>query len=106
MLLLALLFQEGGNLLAQQAIHDHFILSRDPTFFHQVSFSVQRMIKWHATAHKEQQRNRRTSVALNRASKNARATTSVREMDDCRLLLKAAQLMCEGHFQPNQDILR
>lgn len=88
-LLMALLYREGGNQAVQQALFDHFEESNSEFFFAQASDIVRLIAQWQSSA------------------------GAVEEEDDDEVavppqaqFLTALQLMCEGHFKPNQDIFR
>jgi len=84
-LLMALLFQEGGNPKVQQTIHAHLNLPHCESFLREVKDTLARITAYHQSASGEDDSE---------------------EGPPGILLLKALQLSCEGHFLKNQDIIR
>jgi len=82
-LLMALLFQEGGNQKVQSTIHTHLNLPNSESFLREVKDTLTRITAYHQSAQGEED-----------------------EDPPGILLLKALQLSCEGHFLKNQDIIR
>jgi hypothetical protein len=107
-LLLALLFREGGALQVQKTIHEHLSLPSSAMLLEEVRASIE-FIEF---AHNDVERNRKEADKLK--LEIVEGDDYVHEIDtlheiqnqESMLLLRALQLMCEGHFGPNQDIFR
>ena len=84
-----LLFKEGGALEVQTLMNSHLRNSNSELFFKQVRLTVQKLQAW-STWHK--------IIILEDGAEPS--------PPDELLLLRFLQLMCEGHYLPNQDILR
>jgi hypothetical protein len=84
-LLMALLFQEGGNQKVQDTINKQLNLPKSVFFLREVEDTLARISAFHQAAQDGDESE-----------------------DDPPgiLLLKALQLSCEGHYLPNQDIVR
>lgn len=84
-----LLFKEGGAKDVQALMHKHLSTTDSSYFFRQLKASIQKLIAWH----------------------NWNGITKLEEGQDpdlpeIILVIRFMQLMCEGHFLPNQDLLR
>jgi len=88
-LCVALLFKEGGNLMVQDTMYEYLSRTNSTIFFKQLRHSLQNLIDWHKWH----------DVIL------------LEEDDDVDLpeevvVVRFMQLMCEGHYKSNQDIMR
>ena len=88
-LAVAMLFKEGGALSVQQTMHAHLSGTDSELFFLQLRKTIQDLITWH----------------------EYQGIITVKDDDDVYLpdsiiTVRFIQLMCEGHFKPNQDIMR
>lgn len=86
---IALLFKEGGALRVQTLMYEHLSKTNSESFFQDVRVIIQKLKAWH---------DWRKVIIL----KDGEEPKPPEEIWIIRFL----QLMCEGHFQPNQDILR
>jgi hypothetical protein len=77
-LLVAMLFREGGNLKVQEAVHHHLNCSFSTPFFTEARGTLIRM----------------------------GADGMPGERENTKRILHMLQLMCEGHYKPNQDLVR
>jgi hypothetical protein len=84
-----LLFKEGGALEVQQLMNDHLNKTNSELFFKQVRLTLQKLQAWH-TWHQ---------VIILEEGQDPKPPDEI-------LIVRFLQLMCEGHFLPNQDILR
>ena len=84
-----LLFKEGGALEVQTLMNSHLRNSNSELFFKQVRLTVQKLQAW-STWNK--------IIILEDGAEPS--------PPDEWLLLRFLQLMCEGHYLPNQDIFR
>jgi hypothetical protein len=85
----ALLFKEGGALEVQQIMNNHLRNTNSELFFKQVKltlYKLQQSHQWFGT------------VVLPEGEEPI--------LQDEILLVRFLQLMCEGHYLPNQDIMR
>jgi hypothetical protein len=85
----ALLFKEGGALEVQQIMNTHLRTTNSELFFKQVRFTLGKLKAWH----------------------DWNGVISIEEGEDPNppeeiLVVRFLQLMCEGHYLPNQDIMR
>ena len=88
-LLVALLFREGGAIDVQKSINKHLSRQGSHLFFQQVRTMLQNLISWHKW---------NGVIILNEGEEP--------NLPDEIILVRCLQLMCEGHFHPNQDIMR
>jgi len=88
-LLVALLFKEGGAFEVQKSINKHLSRQGSHLFFQQVRTMLQNLIAWHKW---------NGIITLNEGDEP--------NLPDEIILVRCLQLMCEGHFHPNQDIMR
>jgi hypothetical protein len=88
-LLVALLFREGGALDVQRAIYAHLNKPGSDLFFLHIRSLIQDLMQWHRV-------------------KGVFVLEEEQEppLPDEIILIRFLQLTCEGHFKPNQDILR
>jgi hypothetical protein len=84
-----LLFKEGGALEVQKLMHAHLNKGNSQMFFEQVRLSLKDLQRWHTW-------NESLRVGEDEEP----------EQPPGILLIRFLQLMCEGHFLPNQDIMR
>ena len=88
-LCVAMLFKEGGSLDVQVTMNEHLQNTNSYTFFKQMQISIQKLIDWHEW--------------------NEVITLEEDEDPDLPeeiIIIRFLQLMSEGHYQPNQDIVR
>ena len=88
-LCVALLFKEGGNLRVQTTIFKHLVKNKSDSFFLQIRSSIQKLISWHEWA----------DVVTLKAGQDP-------DLPEEIIIIRFLQLMCEGHFHPNQDLMR
>jgi hypothetical protein len=88
-LLVALLFKEGGAHDVQVSIHNHLNKGNSDLFFRHIKSMLQSLFSWH----------RWNGVVLLEDDAEP-------DMPEEFILVRCLQLMCEGHFEPNQDIMR
>jgi hypothetical protein len=86
-LMVALLFQEGGNKAVQRTIHTHLHETPSDIFFLEVKDTLARI------------------VASHRANAEAGFVEETEVLPE-ELMLKVLQLACEGHYHANQEIIR
>jgi hypothetical protein len=84
-----LLFKEGGALEVQNIMNTHLRKSNSELFFKQVRLTIQKLQAWH---------NWHQIIELE-AGEEPNPPEEI-------LILRMLQLMCEGHYLPNQDIMR
>ena len=84
-----LLFKEGGALEVQSIMYNHLNKTNSEYFFKQVRLTLQKLQAWH---------NWNQIIIL----EEGQDPSPPAEL----LLLRFLQLMCEGHYLPNQDIMR
>lgn len=88
-LCVAMLFKEGGALMVQQTMYNHLSTTKSELFFQQLRNMIQKLMAWHEWQ----------SVA-------SKATGEEAELPDELIVVRFMQLMCEGHYIYNQDIMR
>jgi hypothetical protein len=88
-LCVALLFKEGGALSVQKTIYNHLINTDSDLFFEQLRRSIVELEMWQT---------------WRIIDPNTIDTDD--DLPDGLIVLRFMQLMCEGHYLPNQDILR
>lgn len=88
-LLVAMLFQEGGNLSMQQTMHKHLADGESEFFFQQIRNTIQQLISWHDWR------------GIHFLAENADP-----DLPEEIITIRCIQLMCEGHFMDNQNIFR
>lgn len=88
-LLVGMLFKEGGAIDIQKSIYNHLSQSGSDLFFKTVRQILHNLISWHKW----------NGVILLDEDKDP-------ELPDEIIIIRCLQLMCEGHFHPNQDLLR
>ena len=84
-----LLFKEGGALEVQTIMHTHLSKTKSELFFKQVRLTLQKLQAWHTW---------NGEIILGEDEEPS--------PPDEILIVRFLQLMCEGHFLPNQDIMR
>ena len=87
-LLVGMLFKEGGAIEVQTSIHNHLSTNNSVFFFKQVTNIIQKLIGIHSW----------NGVVV---------TTNGEEpiINPSFLVIRMLQLMCEGHYLPNQNIM-
>ena len=88
-LLVGMLFKEGGALSIQKTIYAHLNKAGSEMFFKNVRTILQNLMSWHKW---------NGVITLEDGEDPA--------LPDEIILVRCLQLMCEGHYGPNQDILR
>jgi hypothetical protein len=88
-LCVAMLFKEGGALAVQQTMHHHLSTTDSEFFFLQLRKIIAELVSWHDWS----------------------GITELQEGEEPDLpediiSVRFMQLMCEGHYNPNQDIMR
>jgi hypothetical protein len=84
-----LLFKEGGALEVQTLMNHHLSTTNSEFFFKQLHLSIQKLIEWHRL---------KDVVVLEDGAEP--------ELPEEILIIRFMQLMSEGHYLPNQDIMR
>jgi hypothetical protein len=98
-LCVAMLFKEGGNLTVQQTMFDYLNSHDSELFFKQMRISLQKLIAWHRW-------HDIIILPSPGAEDSEGGEKSEVELPEEIVIVRFLQLMCEGHYQPNQDILR
>jgi len=88
-LLVGMLFKEGGALEIQKTIYAHLSKAGSEMFFKNVRTILQNLMSWHKW---------NGVIVLEEGEDPA--------LPDEIILVRCLQLMCEGHYGPNQDIFR
>jgi hypothetical protein len=88
-LCVAMLFKEGGNLSVQQTIYNYLQTTKSDLFFQQLHKSFQTLISWHKWH----------EIIILKDDQEV-------DLPEDIILVRFLQLLCEGHYQPNQDIMR
>lgn len=88
-LCVAMLFKEGGAIMVQQTMYAHLSSTKSELFFQQLRNMIQKLMMWHEWQ----------SVA-------SKSSGEVAELPDELIVVRFMQLMCEGHYIDNQDIMR
>jgi hypothetical protein len=88
-LLVGMLFKEGGALDIQKSIHHHLSKSGSDMFFRTVRQILHNLMSWHKW---------NGIITLEEGSDP--------ELPDEIIIVRCLQLMCEGHYLPNQDLFR
>jgi hypothetical protein len=88
-LLVAMLYREGGNILVQQTIFTYLKNTKSDLFFKQLHKSFQTLIQWHKWH----------DIIILKEDQEV-------DLPEDIILVRFLQLLCEGHYQPNQDIMR
>lgn len=84
-----MLFKEGGALEIQKTINAHLAKSGSDMFFITIRGKIQGLINWHKW----------NGVVMLEEGQEPDLPTDA-------IVLRCLQLMCEGHFLPNQDLMR
>lgn len=85
----ALLFKEGGALEVQTTMNSHLSKGNSECFFKQVRLTLQKLQAWHSW----------NQIIILEEGQEPNPPEEI-------LIVRFLQLMCEGHFLPNQDIMR
>lgn len=88
-LCVAMLFKEGGNLEVQQTMHEYLQENDSTLFFQQLRISLQKLIAWHKW----------NEVVILEDGEDP-------DLPEDVVIVRFMQLMCEGHYGANQDIMR
>ncbi len=88
-LCVAMLFREGGSLAVQETIYNYLTKSDSTLFFKQLRASVQKLIAWH---------NWHRVIVLPEGEDPS--------LPEEVIIIRFMQLMSEGHYRNNQDIMR
>jgi hypothetical protein len=113
-LLMAMLYREGGNNKVQRTVHTFLQSSKTGMdfFFFQACNMCSNTLQWHEAEVEEQLEsvfieNEASIAGEVSAFPDAEQQASTKQsMPPEALLLIALQLLCEGHFTPNQDMMR
>jgi hypothetical protein len=93
-LIVALLFKEGGALEVQTTIHKALSHGNSDLFFIHVRSMLHDLMNWH-----------KWHGVIDTRDPTSGEEGEV-ELPDNIILVRMLQLMCEGHYLPNQDIIR
>lgn len=85
----ALLFKEGGAFEVQEIMNKHLSKGNSELFFKQMRQIIQQLQAWHNWQH----------ITLSDNVQDPKVPDTV-------LVLRFLQLMCEGHYLPNQELIR
>ena len=88
-LMTGMLFKEGGAREVQSAVHDYLIKTDSELFFKQCRHTIHSLIAWHKW----------NDVIILEEDDEPEPPESI-------LLIRMLQLLSEGHYLPNQDIMR
>ena len=88
-LCVAMLFKEGGNLAVQETMHEYLQENDSTLFFQQLRISLQKLIAWHKW----------NEVVILEDGQDP-------DLPEDVVIVRFMQLMCEGHYGANQDIMR
>ena len=88
-LLVGLLFKEGGAIEVQSIVNNHLKSTNSTYFFRQLQALIQKLISWH---------NWHGIHYLKEGEEP--------DLPKDSLIIRAMQLLCEGHYLPNQDVFR
>jgi hypothetical protein len=88
-LAVAMLFKEGGSLVIQEAMYVHLSTSKSRLFFKQVHLTIMKLKDW-----------------VSWQTMHADDLEDKKSLPDELILLRFLQLMSEGHYLHNQDIMR
>ena len=88
-LCVAMLFMEGGNLAVQVVMYQHLAAAPSDLFFQKMRLSLKELEEWHV----------RRDVILLEDGDDV-------DLPEDIIVVRFLQLMCEGHYQANQDIMR
>ena len=88
-LCVAMLFREGGSLAVQETIYNYLSKNDSTLFFKQLRLTMQKLISWHKW----------NGVIVLPEGEDP-------DLPDDVIVVRFMQLMCEGHYLNNQDILR
>jgi hypothetical protein len=111
-LLVALLYREGGNLVVQKTINGHLSseLSSTHPFFERAHQMLDDCLQFAADGTEEEDGSGLIELDGGGSTAYAAAAAAVggpeRLMNRGLLFVRMLQLMCEGHYLPNQELLR
>ena len=112
-MLLSLLFKEGGNQPVLAAIHAHLSQPGSDIFFECIRDLIAEMANWYANKLHLLQRQKLLVQSLDPlvGSMKVRKDKEEQEIEEeysqeKLMLFKMLEMMCGGHFKPNQEILR
>ena len=88
-LMVGMLFKEGGARDVQIKVHECLVGVESVLFFKQLRITIQKLIAWHEWH----------GVIILENGEDPEPPEDI-------LVIRMLQLLCEGHFGPNQDILR
>jgi inositol 1,4,5-triphosphate receptor type 3 len=88
-LLVGMLFKEGGARDVQQRVFECLTATDSSLFFKQVRTTIQKLISWHSW----------NDIIILEKGEDPEPPADI-------IVIRMLQLLCEGHFLPNQDILR
>jgi hypothetical protein len=105
-LVVAMLFKEGGALTIQRTIYDHLNATHGNTkseyFFLQLRQIVTELIAWHDW----NAASKKMMAQSGEVNQVASSDQSEEQLPEDIIAIRMLQLMCEGHYGSNQDILR
>ena len=84
-----LLFKEGGALEVQSIMFNYLSKTNSELFFKQVSLTIQKLQAWHSW----------NQIIILEEGQDPTPPDEI-------LMIRMLQLMCEGHYLPNQNIMR
>lgn len=90
-LLVGMLFKEGGALAIQRTIHAHLSHPGSDIFFRTVRQILHNLMAWHEW----------NKIILLPSDSDEEP-----KLPDEIIIIRCLQLFCEGHYKPNQEILR
>lgn len=108
----AMLLKEGGALAVQETIYDCLGKTDSELFFRQVKSTVNKLILWHQWRGAAEEAEAEEAAIAGAVDKEKKAEDGGEEEEDEvelpseLIILRFLQLFCEGHYKPNQDILR
>jgi hypothetical protein len=110
-LLVTLLFREGGSPFVQQTMNKHFHDSPTSTmFFAKINDILAEVLLWSDICEKTSNPQVPDTVKVTGDSTGGHGFASVGDDDDPEtpnmIVMKLLQLMCEGHYGPNQSIMK
>ena len=88
-LMVGMLFKEGGAREVQDSVHSYLTKNQSELFFKQVRMTIQKLIAWHKW----------NEVIILEEGKDPDPPEDI-------LIIRFLQLLAEGHFLPNQEIIR
>lgn len=88
-LCVGMLFKEGGAIEVQEILNTHLSTTNSEYFFRQMHLTIQKLIEWHKW---------HDVIQLEEGEEP--------NLPDELIFIRFLQLMSEGHYLPNQDIVR